>query len=137
VQPTAIGEATATRGEAAQWPPHHLLVERTGLLRRVLVHAAALREVVTAPWLLAAALATDPQGQRRGAARAYRRHARRLWLAAAWGGGGRLSSGPDAGEGRRLISNRRRGRLGRSCHVGGGGTPERLDGALSTAEQRV
>jgi putative transposase len=40
-----------------------------------------------APWLLAVAFATYTQLQRLWADMAYRSHARRLWLATAWGGG--------------------------------------------------
>jgi transposase len=72
----------------------HLLVETTGLLLRVLGHAAALREAVTAPGLLAAAFAPDPQWRRMWADMASRRHARRLWLAADWGGGLELVQRP-------------------------------------------
>nr|MDQ3831846.1 transposase [Candidatus Tectomicrobia bacterium] len=64
----------------------HLLVETTGLVRRVRVHAADLRDADMAPWLLAAAYEAFERLQHIWADMAYRGQRLRTWVEEACGG---------------------------------------------------
>jgi putative transposase len=87
VQTTAKGGHGFDGGKQRNGRTRQLLGETPGFLWRVLAQAADLREAVTAPWRLAAACAMYTQCQRLWADLASRRHVRRVWLAANWGGG--------------------------------------------------
>jgi putative transposase len=58
----------------------HLLVETTGLLLRVLVHPADLRDADKAPWLLAATYEVCDRPQHIWADMAYRGQRLRTWV---------------------------------------------------------
>src|ERR687893_1332425 len=63
----------------------HLLVDTTGLLLRVLVHPADLRDADMAPWLLVAAYAAFDRLQHIWADMAYRGQRLRTWIEEACG----------------------------------------------------
>jgi putative transposase len=83
---------TGTGGAAAMMAPRHptaasaLASLTTGLLRRVLVQAADLREADLAPGLLAAAYEACARVQHGWAAMAYRGQRLRPWVEDEWGG---------------------------------------------------